>query len=684
MKTKIYIAALMLFAITTAAAQANSGVMLLSRPTQQNSILLRWAPTDKQTWDLGNRYGYVVERYTLLRKGELLDDMEHRVLTAEPQKPSPAAEWQQYVEDKYVSIAAECIFGESEKLPLVSPAAIAQKYQEEQNRFSMALFAADQSVLTARLSGLSAVDNTVLPDEKYLYKVYIATPDSMAVDTAFSFTGLSEYQELPKPIDLAARWGNRQVQLSWNILYLGHIYNSYIVEKSQDGKEYTAISENASVQASDEDVTPEYAFRTDSLPDNRTTWYYRIKGINAFGELGPPSDSIVGRGRIPITAPPMIANKEVIDNKQVRLTWEYPDEMNESITGFRLYRSPKPTGTKEKIYESKTPDERTYVDNQPDITNYYALSVFDDETERFTPNTYAELIDSIPPAAPRGLAGKIDSTGIVRLTWDRNKERDIHGYRVYRSNRPDFEFILISSSMVADTCFTDSINLKTLTKQIYYRLRAEDLRMNQSQFGAILELKRPDIIPPVSPMIQSVEAKKNALVLTWFNSSSTDVVRHHVYRKAASDTAFQLLTSIEKNPKKSLEKQSTYQDNSVQAGEMYIYQVKAEDDSGLQSPPSSPVQKKAPGEKSDEIVLKRQIDLEGVTLQWTVKSKKKVERILIYKAVGDEAPRLHDGTTESSYTDREALREKAFHYRIKALYDDGTYSGLSNEVTVKM
>ncbi|WP_158648467.1 hypothetical protein, partial [Candidatus Symbiothrix dinenymphae] len=56
--------------------QADGGVMLLCRPTLQDSILLRWAPTDKQTWDLGNRYGYVVERYTLLRKGKLLDERE--------------------------------------------------------------------------------------------------------------------------------------------------------------------------------------------------------------------------------------------------------------------------------------------------------------------------------------------------------------------------------------------------------------------------------------------------------------------------------------------------------------------------------------------------------------------------------------------------------------------------------
>jgi fibronectin type 3 domain-containing protein len=323
-----------------------------------------------------------------------------------------------------------------------------------------------------------------------------------------------------------------------------------------------------------------------------------------------------------------------------------------------------------------------FTDRQPGLTNYYALSVFDVETEKFSSNSnlYAELIDSIPPSLPSGLAGKIDTTGIVRLAWNKNKDKDIDGYRVYRSNRPDFEFMLISPSVITDTLFTDSVNLNTLTKQVYYRLRAIDLRQNQSEFSAILELKRPDIIPPVSPRIQNIEEQKNGLLITWLNSSSEDVVRHHIYRKESNDSVFQLLTALEKRPGT----QSTYQDKSVQAGETYIYQIKAEDDSGLYSVPSSPVQKKAPGEIAEQIVLKKQEYLGEVRLTWTVKSKKKVARILIYKALDDASLQSYDSSTENSYTDKELATEKTFRYRIKALYEDGSSSGLSNEIVVKM
>ena len=471
------------------------------------------------------------------------------------------------------------------------------------------------------------------------------------------------------------------MELSWNIIYLNHIYNSYVIEKSTDGKEYISISENAKVQVADPGVSSEYGYWTDSLSDNRTEWHYRIKGVSAFGETGPPSEPAVGHGRIPISTAPVITSKEVVNNNEVVLTWEYPEEMNEYINGFRVYRSASPKGRKEKIHEISKGDTRIFSDKNPELTNYYVLSVFDNRTEKFTAgHTYAELIDSIPPAPPVNLAGNIDSTGVVTLTWAKNTETDMDGYRVYRSNRPDFEFLLISPKMIMEETFTDSVQLRTLTKNVYYRLRAIDLRQNQSEFSEILELKRPDIIPPVSPLIKTVFQQKNGVSLTWFNSSSVDVVAHHIHRKEKNDTVFQLIATIKKQD----QKESSYTDNAVLSGETYIYYITAMDDSGLISEPSSPVQQKAPGQLAEQIVLKKEESLGKTTLKWTVNTKKKVSKVLIYKAENDESLKLYDNATGNSYIDNATGFEKTFRYKIRVIYEDESSSELSNEVIVKL
>lgn len=670
--------------LTMAAQESSPGVRLLARPAQSDSVMLRWAPTDKETWKLGNQYGYVVERYTLLRDGQQTVGRERLRLTTDPLKPLPINQWQQYEErDKYISIAAECIFGES-SVPLVGPVSIAKRHKEELNKFSFALYAADQSPLTARLSGLWLTDKTVRPNEKYLYTVHIATPDSISIDTAFAFTGLSEYCALPQPSGLKAQWADKKVQLAWNVLFLNHIYNSYVIEKSADGTHFSPVNDNAFVQAADEGVNPEWAYRTDSLPDNRTTWHYRIRGRNAFGETGPAGNPVRGKGRLLITQSPVITNKEVIENKQVKLSWTFPPEMNEYTGGFRVYRSAKPEGTKTKIHDGSNPLERSFTDNTPGLTNYYLLSVYDGSTEKFTPGlTYAGLIDSIPPAIPVGLAGSIDSAGVVRITWKQNIDSDIAGYRTYRSNRPDYEFMPIGPSATKEACVTDTVNISTLDKNICYRVTAIDLSGNQSDQSEILTLKRPDRNPPVTPVIREAIAEKNGIFLTWYNSSSEDVTRHIVYRFQTPGDTPEEIAGINTDGK--TKKTTTWQDKDVNGGKTYFYQIAAEDDSKLRSPLSSPVQiRMYGGEQARQIKLKATSDGKTTKLIWSSVNLQNYTRILIYKAEGSSPLQLLGNTTDSSFTDSESGFGKTVHYTVRAVFSDGTLSDFSNRATVTL
>lgn len=685
---KIYLLLILLFSFLHFVSSQE--LAIIARPAKSDSIMLRYAPVNKEIWKLGNTYGYVIERYTVLRSGAFLPDHEYRLLTPVPLKPQSLDIWEQYEDiDKYVAIAAECIFGES-SVPLISAVAIAQRYKEEENKFSFALYAADQSPLVARLSGLSFTDNTVRRDEKYLYSVRIAAPDSIVTDTSFIFMSCSEYSPLPKPLNVSAEWSDRQVRLSWDILSLEHIYNSYKVERSTDGKNYTAISDNAVVQSADEDVTPERAYRTDTFPDNTTVYYYRVRGVNAFGEISEASDSVFGRGRLEINQSPVILNKQPIANKQVKLDWEYPQKLNAFITGFRVYRAVSPQGEKKKIYEGKKPQERSFTDNNPDLTNYYIVSVYAGNTEKFSSGfSYVGLIDSTPPAAPTGLSGEVDTLGTVHIRWLPNRDNDIKGYRVFRGNRPDYEFINIHPSVLTDTQYIDTINIKTLTKEVYYKIKAIDDRENQSAFSDILELSRPDIIPPVSPVIKDIRAEKSGITITWYNSSSEDVVLHRIYRKDEfSDSAVEICVinyGVTKADVPVGAKTGTCTDKNITSGETYIYQIAAEDDSKLLSPMSSPVQAKAHGEiKVQELFLKAKTNSnEEVILSWTVGNKKAVEKVIIYKSINDGQLQPAGSTSESSFTDRIFIDFGTIvKYRIKAIYKDGTSSDFSKEVKV--
>ncbi len=649
-----------------------------------DSILLRWAPTNSETWRLANQYGYIVKRYTVLVKKKVPKEIVQVQLTPEPLKPAPLNVWEPYADSKYMAIAAECIYGSAyEGVPTGgNPHLAYKKYREEKHRFSFALYAADQSVHAAKLSGLYFVDKSPKQNEKYLYRVYVNAPDTIIVDTAYVFTGVSEYQPLPKPLELRAEWGDKEADLSWNILYLKHIYNSYFIEKSTDGgKSYQRTSENATVQVTDPGMSPDRMYKTDTLDNNTETIYYRVRGISTFGETGPASDSVFGTGILPIKKPPTIVSTDVINNQFVQLNWVYPDEMNKYITGFKIYHSSKPNIKKTLIYEGKDPERRTFIDSSANFTNYYLISVYNNNKEKLSSlRTYAERVDSFPPKPPVGITSVIDSSGVVTLNWQPNTDEDIDGYRVYMANKPKFEFMLITPSVIYDTVFSEKINLKTLTRKIYYKVKAVDVRQNQSAFSELITVTRPDIIPPVSPVIKNIGNTDNLAELSWVNSSSSDVAFHHIYRKYKVDTVYEKVHTLEKTD----DKRSVYTDKTVIRGKAYTYYIVAEDESGLISPPSNYGYFKAPSDFVESIKLKKRAYTDRIKLIWSIKAEKSVERILVYRSVNDGPLRLYNNSKENEFMDNKLSPEKTYKYSIKAVYTDGTKSPMSNSVVVKM
>lgn len=679
MQKYLFIIALFVF---TNNIWAQKSIEILSRP-MPDSIMLRWAPADAKTWRLANVYGYQLKRYTVLRDKKIPKQIEEVVLTPVSMKPAIIEQWEPFIGDKYVGIAAECIYSSYYKgIPTGgNPHIVYEKYKEEQQRYTFALYAADQSLKAAELSGLYFADKTTKPNEKYLYKVYLNCPDSLAKDTASVFTGQSAFRSLPKPLDLNADWKDHKVSLTWNIKYLKHIYNSYVVEKSTDkGKSYHPLGDNAIVQVSDIGVDPYFMSKSDSLPDNETAFYYRVRGVNAFGQMGPPSDSIFGSGRLPIEKAPIIVSNELIENEKVNLQWEYPEEMNNYIVGFKLYRSSSPRGKKKLIFEGKESDQRSYIDHEPDMTNYYRISVYNDKVEKLSSlMTYAARVDSFPPLQPSGTHGLIDSAGVVTLNWMPNTEEDINGYRVYRSNHPEFEFMLVGSSVVKDTMFKDTINIKTLTKKIYYKVRAEDVRQNQSPFSELIAIKRPDIIPPVAPLLKSIKINDGKPELIWINSSSEDVVKHHIYRKKQEDSTYIAIVTLPPTA----EVFAHYVDETVERGNIYIYRIDAEDDSGLLSQPSKTMQFKVESGIEEQLKLKKRVLADRVKLTWAIQSEKEVKRVVIYRAVNEEALQLYDNSEQDEYFDTKLSPGKKYKYAIKAIYKDDSSSQLSQPIVVK-
>lgn len=700
MKRKIYISTLVVLyflffthyvkAQEEAATGYSHSIYVIGR-SYEDSVKLRWAPASPVAWHYLNKYGYTLERYLIVKDNQVLQIPQKVDLITSPLKPAPLDQWEPFAEtNDYIGISAQAIYGESFEVSTNQSSGMMQminKSRDIEARYSFALFSADISPKVAELSGLMYIDKNVYPNEKYLYKVISAVPqDLIKIDTGYIYIGTDEYKTLPKPRDLKAYFTDKTALVSWEHRYNELFYIAYSLERSDDGKLFKPLSNLPLINTRNEaNDIQDYIFRIDSLPENYKNYYYRVRGINSFGEYGPYSDTISGMGYKIFAANPAIVSSKVMANKYVQLNWEFPDSLNHLIKGFQIQRGEQDKGHYDNLFDTLLPKtERRFTDMTTLTTNYYKVVAIDQRDEGHTSFPYIVLlIDSIPPVPPAGLMGDIDTSGIVTLNWDKNSEPDLLGYRVFRANHKTDEFSQVTKDPVSVNQFIDTINIKTLTKNIYYKLSAVDQHFNPSDFSEILELHRPDKIPPVQAVFTQVTTDEYGIHLSWINSSSEDVEKHILYRRTEQDDTWRLVNVF--NITDSI---SNYNDTISIPGTIYQYTLLAVDENGLESKPSNPVKMRAFEKKIrppvKDIKFRADRDNKLIYITWEYPYDG-VSRFLIYRALNDEPLNLHNSVSYNNFEfeDIKLKPNNNFSYRIKVVYVDGTQSAFSEKFEVK-
>jgi hypothetical protein len=92
------------------------------------------------------------------------------------------------------------------------------------------------------------------------------------------------------------------------------------------------------------------------------------------------------------------------------------------------------------------------------------------------PPVCEKLIDTFPPAAPKGLVA-VASEGAINLIWDANTEQDLAGYLVLRAPGGTKEFTAVTREPLSDTTFTDKVQAGT---PFVYAIQALDSNGNRS------------------------------------------------------------------------------------------------------------------------------------------------------------------------------------------------------------
>lgn len=647
---------------------------------QKNRILLRWAPDNPLAWDYLNNVGYILERHTLTRDGVALDVPEKVVLSVAPILPLPLDQWMDLIEeDDQCAIIAQALYGEKFEVEGGNAmASVINQASDLQQRYSFSLFAADHSFEAAMNAGWGYIDEDVRDNEKYLYRVLpFKIDDRYSIDGGSAFVGLDDFEELPSLDDVSGIFSEGSAILRWNDRLLKRFYNSYWVERSQDGVCYERLNAVPLANLNESSSKDGFMNYVDSLPENGRVYYYRVRGISCFGETGPPSRVILGIGQRLIHHAPVIVGKELREIDGVLLQWNFPDGERDLLFEFRVNRAGCVDGPWGVIKSNISPGEDHVLVTGLGGTNYITISaVGKSGQERISMPVLVQPVDSIPPKPPMGLTAKVDTSGHVELRWTPNTEDDLAGYRVFRGNQANEEFSQITVHPVTVNEYSDFVNLKSLNEQVFYRVVAVDHRHNQSDFSDVLRVDKPDVVPPSSPVFSSCEVQNGAVLLSWILSLDLDVMGYRLYRKTDSDNYWKQIKEIREIEVDSV---GRYTDSEVDEGRRYAYTIVAVDDVGLESIPAPavsmdiPTISVKPGVKNLDVY--RDPGKHYLEIFWGYRQEK-VAGFNVYRAVKGGPLTLYRVVEGDVHriVDERVKPNTDYIYGVRAFFEDGTFS----------
>ncbi|MES2418776.1 MAG: hypothetical protein V4541_11355 [Bacteroidota bacterium] len=594
-----------------AKSQVNPSIEIKAR-SYGDRIVLRYLPSSSIFFSQGNKVGYRVER------AAYINGVPNEKLIFKPIKGSP---FKRFTDEQWLAALNEEKNRDTSAAKLIGLAMIYSdpngitnsgndllkeglKSLKEQKdnadiKYGYALIAANRNKIAAEGLALRISDTDVELGKTYVYRVQINLPLTKPSSAGIAYIKVSctnfndQYIRNDKLVKIKEL--DQSVTFSFPE---GDAYYAFNIERSDDeGKTYQRISKSPVLNVRPIGFTGplDFAYGDTSLI-NYKKYHYSVWVSTCYAdELLLAQFVAMPRDKTPPSQPSLKTATHIKPN-QVELKWEIKQKGSEDLKGFTIKRGNKENGEYNLISKTILSSTSTsYIDETFNHTgsNYYIVEAIDTAGNKSASfPAYVTLTDSIPPAMPVISSAKIDSLGKIMIKIKPATEKDFMGYQLQKANAKDHEFSVVVETFkdsLGATTFTlkDSTTLNTLTKNIYYKVIAFDTHFNQSTPSAVIELKKRDTIPPVSPLIKDFLINDTSIVIVFANSSSEDVVSNYILRrengKAKFDTVFVNKDNLV----------TRFTDLKISGGKLYEYAMIAKDDGGLLSKISRSIQLKS-------------------------------------------------------------------------------------------
>ena len=299
---------------------------------------------------------------------------------------------------------------------------------------------------------------------------------------------------------------------------------------------------------------------------NGTTYYYKVRALDANGNAGPYSAVVSVTCRLKLTAPSVTGGNDA--QGRPTLKWN-------AVSGaakYEVYRARSMNGDYVK-YSTVTGTSYTntsYLANG--TTYYYKVRALGSDGTAGPDSTPVSVTYKAPFGAPL-VTGSKDSQGRPALKWD--KVTDAAKYEVYRARSKDGTYSLMSTQSA--TGYTNTSYLATGTTY-YYKVRALKANGTASAYSSVVTITYGTVPTPAAPAMRSAKADSAGITVSW--DTAANAVTYNVYRTADAGSSWTQVASSVKG--------SSYKDTTVKKGVKYGYKVRGVAADGKTLGPMSP------------------------------------------------------------------------------------------------
>ncbi len=654
-----------------------------------NAVLLRWYPAKHDIYKACTKEGFIIERrqkgsaegwkeMAVIRKGSY---EEIRDLS----RTEPNAEMLNII------LYREKVIDEYMKAHPDSSRKVIEKHIEQVEKghekfvYDMMLIQTEFNTSFAKFAALNYMDEEVHTQEVYEYRIKTVDP-SLKYKSEVATVETNHKNTLCNMTRIEVNQEEKNLEFRWPVTAnLRADYSGYQLERSKDGKKFVRVNPEAIIPLKSKLNPKDTCSYRDTLPNCGQVYYYRVCGISRFGMRGPYSNVVTVKCSDPYMLRPIIDNVDFNTKGEAVIKWHVDNPEKQVVKSFVVQRAENVTATEEifdNISKQLPATTLSYIDKHPLKNDFYRVVAYGEDNGQYNYSNivYAHPNDSMPPSVPKGLKGVIDSMGVVSLTWDKNPEEDLRGYRVFFANDSTQTFLSCSDTFLKVPFYTDTLYLGSLTNDIYYKVLAVGDNYAQSELSPAIKLMKPDTIPPAKIVLDDMKQNDDGtVVLTWFDSPSKDVAQIELSRRISPDTAW-----VPLNVWKAKKSTETFTDTMHFSGETVYYQFKVSDESDNTSITESYSFKTKYVKRQCVKDVKTSVDYKkgSVRVSWS-KCGCNVKMTRIFRKKDGEDSRLVETLlgNERIFYDTDVVKGHKYQYILLPVTEKGAIGDKSEEIT---